>query len=323
MQDDLGKSSKSTSTGWQDPEPSKLIGYESVPRATVTLLGGTSDDSISSLMSHEVLVRLLRPQHQLTAIDVARLTAALGITLKFILSRGEDKSGTRAVTTAALVPAISLAFKPLVSLVGPKRRRELTPEKAASASQSEQVAATCRRLEFVRQTVANGSRPAFEVLPDGRFRPLGSRYRAVIAGDGGRALLMSDDTDITYTAEKRPIPKGAIYLWVGSPTPIKTWSAQVLLDSETDELFEHRCRWIARQAEYASNDDRKNLAKGITIIESLRQASMRDKDPHAASEALLGKGLPSCSASMIQKMRSGNYAPFDKALRSLPVEELA
>lgn len=196
-----------------------------------------------------------------------------------------------------------------------KRRTE--PE-IEDLTDDPEVAANLRSLDAYKARIAQGEIPGQERLPDGTTQALSAEVRKAFLADHSSMLVISTDQSLWQCIPRRPIPMSPVWVRVSDQADPSTITA-VSLRTMTDEaLFDQRMDWLALRSDQDTRGA-QSFRKGLQLIRAFRRADLAGLTFERKKEKLVEEGF---SASMIEKMHAGDYAPFNNFLKNLPLHEM-
>jgi hypothetical protein len=196
-----------------------------------------------------------------------------------------------------------------------KRRTE--PE-IEDLTDDPEAAANLHSLDAYKARIAQGEIPGHERLPDGTTRALSEEVRKAFLADHSSMLVISTDHSLWQCIPRRPIPMSPIWVRLSDHADPSTTTA-VSLRTMTDEaLFDQRMDWLTVRSDQDTRGA-QSFKKGLQLIRAFRRPDLATLTFELKKQTLATEGF---SASMIEKMHAGDYTPFNKFLKSLPLHEM-
>lgn len=196
-----------------------------------------------------------------------------------------------------------------------KRRTE--PE-IEDLTDDPEVAANLHSLDAYKARIAQGDIPSEERLPDGTTRALSEDERKAFLADHSSMLVISTDQSLWQCIPRRPIPLSPIWVRVSDQADPSTITA-VSLRTMTDEaLFDRWIEWLLARSDHDTRSA-QSFRKCLQLIRAFRRTDLAALTFERKKEKLVDEGF---SASMIEKMHAGDYAPFNNFLKTLPLHEM-
>jgi hypothetical protein len=171
--------------------------------------------------------------------------------------------------------------------------------------------------EFCRRA-ASGKFGVVERFPDGTTRELSAEWLKCFMADGGKLLILSTDPADWLLIRRRPVPSGEILIDIRGSVAATELSSKTLIDLADDARFEAIHQWLLSHAQGTSSEA-NGFRNVLNLIVALRRPDLAGKTFENKKEVLEKEGY---SRSMLEKVHSGNYAPFQRFLRALPLNEI-
>ena len=171
--------------------------------------------------------------------------------------------------------------------------------------------------EFCRRA-SSGKFGVVERFPDGSRRELTADWLKCFMADGGKLLILSTDPADWLLIRRRPVPSGEILIDIRESVAATELSSKTLIDLADDARFEAIHEWLLGHAQGTSSDA-NGFRNVLNLIVALRRPDLAGKTFENKKEVLEKEGY---SRSMLEKVHSGNYAPFQRFLRALPLNEI-
>jgi len=217
----------------------------------------------------------------------------------------------------ALLPALPAGW-----LIGSTMRRgyrsdEPTLETLIDGATPEERDHILNLEEFCKRA-ASGKFSVVERYPDGSIRELDADRLKCFAADGGKLLILSIDPADWLLIRRRPVPRGEILIDIRGSVASTELTSKTLIDLEDAERFENQLQWLLGHAR-GNGSEAAGFRKVLNLIVAFRRPEFAGKTFEAQKDALEKEGY---SRSMLEKVHSGNYAPFQRFLRTLPLNEI-
>jgi hypothetical protein len=173
-------------------------------------------------------------------------------------------------------------------------------------------------LEEFCNRAASGKFGVVERFPDGSTRELSADRLKCFAADGGKLLVLSTDPTDWLLIRRRPVPRGEILIDIRGSVAATELSSKTLIDLDDAKRFEVILQWLIDHAGGTSSEAAA-FRNVLNLIVAFRRPEFAGKRFESQKEVLEKEGY---SRSMLEKVHSGNYAPFQRFLRSLPLNEI-
>ncbi|PTR08187.1 hypothetical protein C8K11_11216 [Novosphingobium sp. GV055] len=173
-------------------------------------------------------------------------------------------------------------------------------------------------LEEFCNRAAGGRFGVAERLPDGTMRELAADWLKCFAADGGKLLVLSTNPTDWLLIRRRPVPGGEILIDIRGMVAATELSSKTLIDLDDTARFEAIHQWLLDHAQGTSSDATA-FRNVLNLIVAFRRPEFAGKGFESKKEELEKEGY---SRSMLEKVHSGNYPPFQRFLRSLPLNEI-
>lgn len=173
-------------------------------------------------------------------------------------------------------------------------------------------------LEEFCNRAAIGKFGVVERFPDGSTRELSADWLKCFVADGGKLLILSTDPADWLLIRRRPVPRGELLIDIRGSVAATELSSKTLIDLDDAERFDAILQWLLGHAR-ASNSDATGFRKVLALIVAFRRTELAGISFESQKEVLEKEGY---SRSMLEKVHSGNYPPFQRFLRSLPLNEI-
>ncbi len=170
--------------------------------------------------------------------------------------------------------------------------------------------------EFCRRA-ASGRFGVVERHPDGSRREFNSDWLKCFAADGGKLLVLSSNPADWLMIRRRPVPRGEILIDIRGSVASTEITSRTLIDVENAEQFETKLQWLLGHAG-GSGTKADSFRKVLGLVVAFRRPDFVGKSFEAQKEALEKEGY---GRSMIEKVHAGIYEPFQRFLRTLPLNE--
>ena len=249
-------------------------------------------------------------------------------------SSRRKRIGIYIVSGLLAATAIGLALQPLPALVsvipalpagwliGRTMRRGYTSDDpkletlidAASPDQRDRI---LNIEEFCRRAASGKFRVA-ERYPDGTIHDFSAEMLKCFVADGGKLLVLSTDPKDWLLIRRRPVPRGEILIDIRGAVASTELTSKSLIDLVDDKVFDAKHQWLLAHARETSSDA-TGFRHVLNLIVAFRRPEFAGKPFEHQKEALEKEGY---SRSMMEKVHSGNYEPFQRYLRSLPLNEI-
>jgi len=173
--------------------------------------------------------------------------------------------------------------------------------------------------EFCRRA-ASGRFGIVQRHPNGSIHPFNNDLLKCFSADGGKLLVLSDAPEDWWRAIRRkPVPRGEILIDVRSAVASGLLTSETLIKMDNEEAFEAKHTWLL---ERARSDDKtsKSFRLLLNLIKAFRRPDIKALGTLKEKEDILEK--EGFSRTVIHRMHSGNYEPFQSFLKTLPLHEL-
>ena len=196
-----------------------------------------------------------------------------------------------------------------------KRRTE--PE-IEDLTDDPQVATNLRSLDAYKARIAQGEIPGQERLPNGTTPALSEDVRKAFLADHSSMLVISTDQALWQSIPRRPIAMSPIWVRLSDHADPSTITAASLRTMTDEALFDQRFEWLVARSDQDTRAA-QSFKKCLQLIRAFRRTDLAGLTFERKKETLVEEGF---SASMIEKMHAGNYAPFNSFLETLPLHEM-
>jgi hypothetical protein len=173
-------------------------------------------------------------------------------------------------------------------------------------------------LEEFCNRAASGKFGVVERFPDGSARELSAGWLQCFVADGGKLLILSTDPTDWLLIRRRPVPRGEILIDIRGSVGATELSSKTLIDLADPARFEMILQWLLDHAGGTSSEAAA-FRNVLNLVVAFRRPEFAGKRFETQKEVLEKEGY---SRSMLEKVHSGNYAPFQRFLRSLPLNEI-
>ena len=218
---------------------------------------------------------------------------------------------------AALLPALSGSWLLGNTMRLSYRSDEPRLETLIDGATPEQRDCILNLEEFCKRA-ASGKFGVVERFPDGSTRELDADRLKCFAADGGKLLILSNEPAAWLLIRRRPVPRGQLLIDIRGAVAATELSSKTLIDLDDAERFDAILQWLLGHAR-ASNSDATGFRKVLALIVAFRRTELAGISFESQKEVLEKEGY---SRSMLEKVHSGNYPPFQRFLRSLPLNEI-
>ena len=238
------------------------------------------------------------------------------------------------LASSLVVAAIALALQPLPAiaallpalpagwLIGNTMRRGYTSDEPTLESLIEGATPEQRdhifNLEEFCKRAAGGKFGVAERYPDGSIHELGADLLLCFAADGGKLLVLSTNPADWMLIRRRPVPRGEILIDIGGAVAASELTSKSLIDLADAARFDAQLQWLLGHAR-GDSADAKGFCRVLNLVVAFRRPELAGKSFEDQKATLEQEGY---SRSMLEKVHSGNYAPFQRFLRSLPLNEI-
>jgi hypothetical protein len=171
--------------------------------------------------------------------------------------------------------------------------------------------------EFCRRSASGKFRVAMR-YPDGSIHKFNDDMLKCFVADGGKLLVLSDDTLEWMRIRRRPVPRGQILIDIRGSIASTELTSKSLIDLDDEIVFNAKHQWLLAHARDNSSEA-SSFRNVLNLILAFRRAEFAGKAFEHQKEVLEKEGA---SRSMLEKVHSGNYEPFQRFLRSLPLNEI-
>ncbi len=176
-------------------------------------------------------------------------------------------------------------------------------------------------LEEFRNGISEGLILCEQRLPDGTRKPLSVDHRRCFIADHGRLLITSRDQSLWMRIRNRPIPLSD--LWVGLQGNVGSAfiTSRTLINMDDGDSFDRRLQWLLEKSQ-ADSRDAVAFRSNLNLIIMLRRPHIRALTLEKKVEAVGRDPTQGFTASVTEKIHSGNYVPFERFLHALPLSEM-
>jgi hypothetical protein len=172
--------------------------------------------------------------------------------------------------------------------------------------------------EFCRRA-ASGKFGIVERYPNGRIQPFDDDMLKCFSADGGKLLVLSDNPRDWLAIRRRPVPRREILIDARSAVASNLLTSETLIKMDDEEAFEAKFRWLLERAR-GDDSTSKSFRHLLNLIKAFRHPDIMALGTLKAKEDVLeNEGF---TRTIIHRMHSGNYEPFQKFLKTLPLHEL-
>lgn len=201
------------------------------------------------------------------------------------------------------------------------RQREEPSEAELSKNATPDQKRHLRCLEEFRNGVAEGHLLGEQRLPDGTRRALSVEHRRCFIADHGRVLIISRDQSLWMKIRSRPIPLSDLWIGLQGSVGSAFITSRTLISMDDSDGFDRRLQWLLEKSQGDSRDAAA-FRSNLNLIVMLRRPNIKalSLDKKIAEVALDPAQI--FTASVIEKMHSGNYSPFERFLHALPLSEM-
>ncbi len=207
------------------------------------------------------------------------------------------------------------------TLLRTARQREEPDEAQLSKNATPDQKRNLYSLEEFRNRLADERFVAEQRLPDGTRRPLTHEHCRCFIADHGRVLIVSRDQSLRMKIRSRPIPLSE--LWVGLQGSVGSAfiTSRTLINMDDGDWFDRRLQWLLEKSQ---SDKREDIAfrNNLNLIVMLRRPDIKELTLEKKIEAVGRDSAQGFTASVTEKIHSGNYAPFERFLHALPLSEI-
>ena len=201
------------------------------------------------------------------------------------------------------------------------RQREEPDEAKLSKNVTPDQKRNLLSLDEFRNRLADGQLACEQRLPDGTRKTLSVEHRRCFIADHGRVLIVSRDQSLWMKIRSRPIPLSD--LWVGLQGTVGSTfiTSRTLINMEDGERFDRCLQWLLQKSQ---SDRREAIAfrGNLNLIVMLRRPSIKELTLDKKIEEVGRDSAQGFTASVTEKIHSGNYAPFERFLHALPLSEM-
>ncbi len=171
--------------------------------------------------------------------------------------------------------------------------------------------------EFCKQT-ASGKFGVVERYPDGSTRDLSADLLKCFAADFGKLLILSNDPADWLLIRRRPVPRGELLIDMRGAVASTELTSKTLIDLDDAARFEAKHHWLLAHAR-GTSADAAGFRNVLNLVVAFRRPEFASKTFEDKKGILEKEGY---GRSMLEKVHSGNYAPFQRFLRTLPLNEI-
>jgi hypothetical protein len=201
------------------------------------------------------------------------------------------------------------------------RQREEPDEAKLSKNATPDQKRNLHSLDEFRNRLAEERFASEQRLPDGTRRPLTREHRRCFIADHGRILITSHDQSLRMKIRSRPIPLSE--LWVGMQGSVGSAfiTSRTLINMDDGDWFDRRLQWLLEKSQ---SDRREAVAfrNNLNLIVMLRRPNIRELTLEKKIEEVGRDSVQGFTASVTEKIHSGNYGPFERFLHALPLSEI-
>jgi hypothetical protein len=213
---------------------------------------------------------------------------------------------------------VALMMGGVAFLMSNNRSKQRTESEIEDLTDDPQVAANLRSLDAYKARIAQGEIPSQERHADGETPELSDDVRKAFLADHSSMLVISTDQSLWQCIPRRPIPMSPIWVRLSDHADPSTITA-VSLRTMTDEvLFDQRIEWLLARSDQDTRGA-QSFKKCLQLILAFRRSDLAGLTFELKKARLAEEGF---SASMIEKMHAGDYVPFNRFLKTLPLHEL-
>jgi hypothetical protein len=207
------------------------------------------------------------------------------------------------------------------TLLRTKRQREEPDEGELSKNATPDQKRYLHCMEQFRNGAAEGQLLGEQRLPDGTRKALSVEHRRCFIADHGRVLITSRDQSLWMKIRSRPIPLSE--LWVGLQGSVGSAfiTSRTLINMDEGDGFDRRLQWLLEKSR-ADRRDAVAFRSNLNLIVMLRRPSIKALSLEKKIAEVSLDPAQIFTASVIEKMHSGNYGPFERFLHALPLSEM-
>lgn len=172
--------------------------------------------------------------------------------------------------------------------------------------------------EFCRRA-ASGKFGIVERYPDGSIQPFDDDMLKCFSADGAKLLILSDNPGDWLAIRRARVPRGEILIDARSAVASNLLTSETLIKMDDEEAFEAKHQWLLERARGEDKTSRSfrlllNLIKAFRRPEIAALGTLKEKEDVLEKEGF--------TRTVIHRMHSGNYEPFQSFLKTLPLHEL-
>ncbi len=311
-----------------DQREQQCEGLEYLPifGAYLKITDNKPNQSPRKIFGEDIYDMATRPMRDIHSAPVSLRNIGLGIAGASAILVGTN-SKTARIPTRVLPIIGTIAFG---SAVWPhlrsffrhrQTRLEASPaallEHASSLTQKRRVLA----LEEFRERLAAGEFETAERQPDGKMRKLSTHELRAIASDLGRNLIICSEPEKREMVRSYVRPVGDLYVKVGDAKAASMFCSTTLINEADEEVFSQRVAWLGEQAREAGLDTH-GFSGCLELIAGLRHPKVRKLAIESKPVKLSKLEYEVKGTSVISKLQSGQYTPFETVLHKLPLKDL-
>jgi hypothetical protein len=207
------------------------------------------------------------------------------------------------------------------TLLRTTRQREEPDEAKLSKDATPDQKRNFHSLDEFRNRLSDGQLPCEQRLPDGTRKALSVEHRRCFIADHGRVLIVSRDQSLWMKIRSRPVPLSD--LWVGLQGTVGSAfiTSRTLINMDDGDRFDRRLQWLLEKSQ---GDSREAVAfrNNLNLIVMLRRPSIKELSLEKKIEEVRHDSAQVFTASVTEKIHSGNYGPFERFLHALPLSEM-
>jgi hypothetical protein len=201
------------------------------------------------------------------------------------------------------------------------RQREEPDEAKLSKKATPDQKRNLHSLEEFRNRLADGQFACEQRLPDGTRKALSIDHRRCFIADHGRVLIVSRDQSLWMKIRSRPIPLSD--LWVGLRGTVGSAfiTSRTLINMDDGDRFDQRLQWLLEKSQ-GDNREAAAFRNNLNLIVMLRRPGIKELSLEKKIEEVRNDSAQAFTASVTEKIHSGNYGPFERFLHALPLSEM-
>jgi hypothetical protein len=207
------------------------------------------------------------------------------------------------------------------TLLRTRRQREEPDEAKLSKSAAPDQKRNLHCLEEMRNGIAEGHILCEQRLPDGTRRALSVEHRRCFVADHGRVLITSRDQSLRMRIRSRPIPLSDLWIGLQGSVGSAFITSRTLINMDDGDSFDRRLQWLLEKSQ-ADSRDAVAFRSNLNLIIMLRRPGIKVLSLEKKIEEVARDPAQIFTASVIEKIHSGNYAPFERFLHAMPLSEM-